>query len=170
MKENVHTVKMLDIIISDCMNNIFIVMNYVENDLSHMLRSNHAGLNEDTTLVVLFKMLCAVRFIHKANIIHRDIKPGNFLIDRNNDVFLCDFGLARTLPKVESKKVDYSRETMTRKLIETQAARKKGKRQLSNHVVTRFYRAPEIILQEKKYHTTADLWSVGCIFSELIES
>ena len=59
------------------------------------------GLDEDHTKLILYKMLCGLHFIHQANIIHRDIKPSNYLIDQNCDIFLCDFGLARTLAKVE---------------------------------------------------------------------
>ena len=110
MKENVHTVKMSDIIVSPDLKDFFIVMNYVENDLSHVLKQDGLCLQEDHTILILYKMLCAMNFIHKANIIHRDIKPGNFLVDDNFGVYLCDFGLARTLPKVESKKKEYSRE------------------------------------------------------------
>jgi serine/threonine protein kinase len=48
---------------------------------------------------MFYNALCALKFIHKAGIIHRDIKPANMLIDRNCNVLLCDFGLARALPK-----------------------------------------------------------------------
>ena len=63
-------------------------------------------------------MLCALNFIHSANIIHRDIKPANILLNANFDVHLCDFGLARTLPKPESIKKDYTRQEMGDKLRE----------------------------------------------------
>tara|TARA_B110000305_G_C18799537_1_gene342000 strand:+ start:321 stop:473 length:153 start_codon:yes stop_codon:yes gene_type:complete len=49
-------------------------------------------------------MLCALNFIHKANVMHRDLKPGNILIDDDCNVLLCDFGLARTSPKIEKAK------------------------------------------------------------------
>lgn len=114
-------------------------------------------------------MVCALNFIHKANVVHRDIKPGNILINNNLQVFLCDFGLARTLPKIEGNKKDYSREKMAEKLQELQPSREKSKRQLSNHVVTRYYRPPEIILNEKKYKPSVDVWSLGCILAEVIE-
>ena len=82
MKENVHTVKILDLIVSDNLCDIFVVMNYVENDLKYALRSyEHGPSNEDIT-TILFKLLCAINFIHNANVMHRDIKPGNILIDK----------------------------------------------------------------------------------------
>ena len=118
MKENVHTVKMLDLIVSDSMTDIFIVMNYVSADLSKVLRQEDTDMEESHTVELLFKMLCALNFIHLANVIHRDLKPGNFLVSAECEVFLCDFGLARTLPKIEKTKKDYSREKMAEKLKE----------------------------------------------------
>lgn len=118
---------------------------------------------------ILFKILCTVNFLHEANIVHRDIKPCNFLINDQYKVLLCDFGLARTLPKVETKKKEYSREKMAEKLTEIIETNKNSRRHLSNHVVTRAYRPPEIILQEKKYHSSVDIWGIGCILGELIK-
>ena len=122
-------------------------------------------MNEDHTVKLLFKILCALSFIHQANIIHRDIKPGNLLVNSECEVFLCDFGLARTLPKIDSRKKDYSRKEMARKLQELKPGRIKKRRQLSPHVVTRHYRPPEIILLEKTYKPSVDLWSTGCILA-----
>jgi len=63
----------------------------------------------------------------------------------------------------ESKK-----EAIKHKLVKTKDMRKNMKRELTGHVVTRWYRAPEIILLEKDYGPAIDLWSVGCIFAELL--
>ena len=56
-------------------------------------------LREDHIVTIIYNILCAVQYIHSANIIHRDIKPANILIDSNCGVTLCDFGLARVMPK-----------------------------------------------------------------------
>ena len=57
---------------------------------------------------------------------------------------------------------------MTKKLINSKELRKGMKRELTGHVVTRWYRAPELILLEKEYGPAIDVWSVGCIFAELL--
>lgn len=107
-------------------------------------------------IYVLYRILCALNFLHSANIIHRDIKPANILIGSNSEVKFCDFGLSRSLDS--EKQSEYS----------TNAKTPGHKRRLSNHVVSRWYRSPEIILNQKKYNKTADLWSTGCILSELL--
>ena len=168
MKENIHTIKILDLIVSENCKDIFIVTNYVEMDLKHALKYSEKGLSAEDLLTITFKFLCALSFMHKANVMHRDLKPGNILIDQDYNLFICDFGLARTSFKIESNKKDYDREKMSEKLISLRPGRQTQKRYLSNHVMTRQYRAPEVIILEKKYRNSADLWSAGCILAELI--
>ena len=83
------------------------------------MREKRSGkIDEEYCYIILYKLLCALNFVHSANVIHRDIKPPNILINKNGDVQLCDFGLARTLPSPESSKKDYSREKLGDKLRE----------------------------------------------------
>ena len=96
MKENVHTVKILDLIVSEDMHDIFIVMNYFCSDLKRVLVQDGIGFTEKHTTTILFRLLCALNFLHKANVMHRDLKPGNILLDKDCNLLLCDFGLART--------------------------------------------------------------------------
>ena len=77
--------------------------------------------------------------MHSANVLHRDLKPSNLLINSNCDLKICDFGLA---------KISNSDNT--------------------EYVVTRWYRAPEIMLASQDYTKAIDLWSVGCIFAEML--
>ncbi|KAL4298327.1 hypothetical protein GQ457_12G029470 [Hibiscus cannabinus] len=89
----------------------------------------------------LYQILRGLKYIHSANVIHRDLKPSNLLLNANCDLKICDFGLAR--PTAEN-------EFMT------------------EYVVTRWYRAPELLLNSSDYTAAIDVWSVGCIFMELI--
>ena len=119
---------------------------------------------------------------------HRDIKPANILMDHNCVVKLCDFGLARTclkrdrfsyliteeVNKLTSTIKDEQMDLKSKKsliavmLSGEQETRRKQKRAVSNHVVTRFYRAPEVIFLEKRYDTALDMWSVGCVLAEML--
>ena len=82
---------------------------------------------------------------HSAGIIHRDLKPSNILINSDSYIKVCDFGLARCITSNTGKDVV-----------------------MTDYVATRWYRAPEILLGSTKYGTQADMWSVGCIFGELL--
>ena len=90
----------------------------------------------------MYQLLRGCLYIHPSNIIHRDLKPSNLLLNKNCDLKVCDFGLAR----------GYEETTTT----------------LTEYVVTRWYRAPEVILNASHYTYAIDCWSIGCIFAELI--
>ncbi len=85
----------------------------------------------------------AFKYIHSAGVIHRDLKPSNVLLNENCDLKICDFGLSRSLSK--EKKED-----------------------LTEYVVTRFYRSPEIMLSSHEYTRSVDIWSAGCSFAEIL--
>ncbi|EOR02032.1 Mitogen-activated protein kinase HOG1 [Wallemia ichthyophaga EXF-994] len=88
----------------------------------------------------LYQMLRALKFVHPAGVVHRDLKPSNILINENCDLKICDFGLARLQDP-----------------------------QMTGYVSTRYYRAPEIMLTWQEYDSAVDIWSVGCIFAEMID-
>jgi len=79
--------------------------------------------------------------MHKAHVMHRDLKTSNLLYSNSGLLKVCDFGLARTFSK---------------------------KRNYTNWVVTMWYRSPELLLGCQEYDEKIDMWSVGCIFAELI--
>ena len=81
-------------------NHIFLVMDFVECDMKKLMDQRPAAnISDDHILTIMYNSLCALNFIHSANILHRDVKPANFLVDSDCNVKLCDFGLARSMPK-----------------------------------------------------------------------
>ena len=96
---------------------------------------------DDHIQYFLYQILRGLKYIHSANVLHRDLKPSNLLLNANCDLKICDFGLART---------GTEREFMT------------------EYVVTRWYRAPELLLSCTEYTAAIDTWSVGCIFAEML--
>lgn len=85
----------------------------------------------------------------------------NILVQRNSHIKICDFGLARTLPKPQNP-------TKMNPEQETVAPKDNHKRSLTPGIGSRWYRSPEVILQCHKYDHQYDMWSVGCILSELL--
>jgi serine/threonine protein kinase len=90
----------------------------------------------------LYQILRGLKYIHSANVLHRDLKPSNLLLNANCDLKICDFGLARV-----TSETDF----------------------MTEYVVTRWYRAPELLLNSSDYTAAIDVWSVGCIFMELMD-
>ena len=119
---------------------IYIVSELMETDLHRVIYSRQK-LSEDHIQYFIYQVLRALKYIHSANVLHRDLKPGNLLLNSNCDLKVCDFGLARGLEDIEVE--------------------------LTEYVVTRWYRAPEIMLACREYTKAIDVWSVGCILAEL---
>jgi len=111
---------------------------------------------------MIYHMLLGIHYMHGAGIVHRDLKPANVLINADCSIKICDFGLAR----------GFSENIAQEKKDQKKNRKKKGiQRGLTTHVVTRWYRAPEVILlqQKKEYLQAIDMWSIGCIFAELLQ-
>lgn len=107
-------------------------------------------------------MVCGLNYMHHRHVIHRDLKPSNILISNNDlSVKICDFGLSRIVADE-----DIYRYTQD-EFAEKPSGLPKLTRQLTQHVVTRWYRAPEIICMNK-YGAKIDVWSLGCLFAELL--
>ena len=73
-------------------------------------------MSADHSSSLIYKFLCALNYVHSANIIHRDLKPANILVDDHCNLKLCDFGLARTLPKAESEYKEKTKTDISNKL------------------------------------------------------
>ena len=96
-----------------------------------------------------------MKHMHDCNIIHRDLviffnyfqKPKNLLVNSDCNIKICDFGLARPLfDSNKDKKVA-----------------------LTEYIATRWYRPPEVLLEWDSYDKSLDVWSIGCIFAELLD-
>lgn len=118
---------------------------------------------------MIYSILCGLKYLHSAGIMHRDIKPANILVDDDFNLKLCDFGLSRSITKSGFNYDNgLGKKEFGEKLHNDRNGRRQRVRDLSNHVQTRWYRAPEVILLESHYNQKVDIWSLGCIFSEIL--
>ncbi len=141
-------VSILDIVAAPtqrAIQDIHIVLPLMETDLRKLLKSRR--LSNEHVRCFLYQILRGLKYIHSANVIHFDMKPGNVLVNSDCYVKICDFGLARIITsKLESSG-------------------------LTHFAVTRGYRAPEVMLHCKSFVSKAiDMWSVGCILGEMISN
>nr|AEQ28763.1 mitogen-activated protein kinase 1 [Prunus salicina] len=121
-------------------NDVYIVYELMDTDLHQIIRSNQP-LNDDHCRYFLYQLLRGLKYVHSANVLHRDLKPSNLLMNANCDLKIGDFGLART-----TSETDF----------------------MTEYVVTRWYRAPELLLNCSEYTAAIDIWSVGCILGEIM--
>ena len=114
MKTNIFTTKLHDVILAENSREnkkkkfkaLFLVMDFDEQDLRKMFNNVEAQqFTQDHVLIIMYNILCSLKYLKSANIVHRDIKPENILINHNCHVKLCDFGLARSMPR-QSRKTD----------------------------------------------------------------
>jgi len=157
---------------------MFIVMEYVDGmtlkQFIDKAQSREIELTSSMCTTIVFNLLRAVAAVHKSNVIHRDIKPANILIKKDLNVKLCDFGLARTCPsgsdfRIEVPHTKDARKDLAKSLYESRHERRQKPRQVSPHVVSRIYRAPEVALLHPTYSFPIDVWAVGCIIAELLQ-
>ncbi|CAL1277724.1 unnamed protein product [Larinioides sclopetarius] len=129
----------------DLMKDVYIVQCLMETDLYKLLKTQKLG--NDHVCYFLYQILRGLKYIHSANVLHRDLKPSNLLLNTTCDLKICDFGLAR----VADPAYDHTG-------------------LLTEYVATRWYRAPEIMLNSKGYTKSIDIWSVGCILAEMLSN
>jgi len=147
--ENIITLK--DLALRDADDELYIVMELLDSDLHRIIQSKQA-LSDAHFRFFMHQVLKGLKFLHDHRIIHRDLKPGNLLVTRACELRITDFGLARARPAGKGQNPDESIEEP-----------------MTEHVVTRWYRPPELMLcPDGLYDYAVDMWSVGCIFAELL--
>jgi serine/threonine protein kinase len=121
---------------------IYIVTDLMESDLERIISSSQP-LSDAHFQYFLYQILRGMKFVHSGNVLHRDLKPSNLLVNSNCDLSICDFGLARGVETAHNE-------------------------DLTEYVVTRWYRAPELLTDCQNYNDAVDVWAVGCIFAEML--
>jgi len=132
-------VRLHDVLHSD--RKLTLVFEHCDQDLKKYFDSLHGDIDPDVVKSFMYQLLRGLSYCHSRNILHRDLKPQNLLINKTGELKLADFGLARAfgIPV----------------------------RCFSAEVVTLWYRPPDVLFGAKLYTTSIDMWSAGCIFAEL---
>lgn len=121
---------------------LYLVFEFLEMDLKKYMDQHGYNITPALVKSYMYQLLKGICFCHGRRILHRDLKPQNILIEKDGVLKLADFGLARAfgIPL----------------------------RTYTHEVVTLWYRSPEILLGSRHYSTAVDIWSLGCIFAELV--
>lgn len=135
----------LDIVYCCPYDGLYCFQELADYDLARVIHSS-VQFSEFHIQSFLYQILSGVKYIHSADVIHRDLKPGNILVNIQGTLKICDFGLARGISTKYLKQKSQS---------------------ITNYVATRWYRAPELLLSRRNYSKAVDMWAVGCIFAEL---
>ncbi|MFQ6628177.1 hypothetical protein Gotur_006689 [Gossypium turneri] len=124
---------------------IYVVFELMESDLHQVIKAND-DLTPEHYQFFLYQLLRGLKYIHTANVFHRDLKPKNILANADCKLKICDFGLARVAFNDTPTAIFWT-----------------------DYVATRWYRAPELCGSFfSKYTPAIDIWSIGCIFAELL--
>eukprot|EP01022_Parablepharisma_sp_SALTPOND_P033346 TRINITY_DN88533_c0_g1_i1.p1 TRINITY_DN88533_c0_g1~~TRINITY_DN88533_c0_g1_i1.p1 ORF type:complete len:354 (+),score=25.86 TRINITY_DN88533_c0_g1_i1:1887-2948(+) len=133
-----------------------IVMEYLPTDLRKLINSGTI-LSIAQVKSFMYQLLCGLNYMHSAGVVHRDIKPGNLLVSDDYHLKICDFNLATTISATLESAPDCPEKIEVRL-----------DNPLTEHVATRWYRAPELILISPFYDGKVDVWGAGCVFGELL--
>ncbi|PGH27366.1 CMGC/CDK protein kinase [Polytolypa hystricis UAMH7299] len=135
-------VRLREVVMGDSMDDVFLVMDFVEHDMKTLLDDMREPFLPSETKTLLLQIISATEFLHSHWIMHRDLKTSNLLMNNRGEIKVADFGMARYYGDPPPK--------------------------LTQLVVTLWYRSPELLLGAEKYGPEIDMWSIGCIFGELL--
>lgn len=136
-------VSLLDVCINSESKKLYLVFEYIEFDLKGYIDALPKDVPRKVYLSLFNQILQGMAYAHDEGVLHRDLKPQNILVSKEGIIKIADFGLARSSNK--------------------------GGKSLTKEIITLWYRAPEILLGEKKYDESVDIWAIGCIFAEIIK-
>uniref|UniRef100_A0ACD5UK20 Uncharacterized protein n=1 Tax=Avena sativa TaxID=4498 RepID=A0ACD5UK20_AVESA len=138
-----NVMKLEGVITSRSSRTLYLVFEYMEHDLAGLSSSPYIRFSEAQVKCYMKQLLSGLAHCHSRGILHRDIKGANVLVNNEGVLKIADFGLANKFDPT-------------------------GHIPLTSHVVTLWYRPPEILLGSTHYDSAVDLWSAGCVFAELL--
>ncbi|KAI9750591.1 MAG: hypothetical protein M1815_001708 [Lichina confinis] len=137
-----HIVNLREVVVGDGFDDVFLVMDFVEHDLKSLQEDMAEPFLASEIKTLLLQIVSATEYLHDNWILHRDLKTSNLLMNNRGQIKMADFGMARYYGDPPPK--------------------------MTQLVVTLWYRAPELLLGTETYGKEIDMWSIGCIFGELL--
>ncbi|GLU11014.1 hypothetical protein SLE2022_277870 [Rubroshorea leprosula] len=138
-----NVMKLEGIITSPISSSLYLVFEYMDHDLAGLSSCPYIKFSEEQVKCYMKQLLCGLENCHLRGVMHRDIKTSNILVSNQGILKMADFGLANIITS-------------------------KNRHQLTSRVVTLWYRPPELLMGSTSYEVSVDLWSVGCVFAELL--
>ncbi|KAF1813054.1 Pkinase-domain-containing protein [Eremomyces bilateralis CBS 781.70] len=138
-----HIVALREVVVGSKPSDVYMVMEFLEHDLKSLMEDMREPFSPSETKSLLLQLSSAVSYLHSHWILHRDLKTSNILMNNLGQIRLADFGMARHTSNPPPKN-------------------------LTQLVVTLWYRSPELLLGTTTYGTAVDIWSIGCVFAELL--
>ena len=174
--EHENVVKLESVMKADNDKDLYLIFEYMETDLHATIRANI--LEDIHKQYIMYQSFKALHYMHSAHLVHRDMKPANLLLNSECLMKVADFGLARSIndapqpPEKADTMTDYVATRWYASLAHTSPSKSPPLRSAPQlcpfPLAMRRYRAPEILVGSNQYSYQADLWSLGCIFGEMM--